>query len=340
MKVPKVRRLPSGNYRCRLRLGGEEISIIAATERECLSKARQVKADYLAGERASVACGATMKLLADRYVADRESVLSPSTVAGYKKIIKRYSHLHNRLPSSVRWQAEVNAAARKYAPKTVKNDFGFWGAVVRYAGLQMPDLRRPQIVQKDIIWLTPEQIPVFLDAIHGTRHELGALLALHGLRLSELLALEKGSVWGGQIYVRGAVVRGEHGLVEKPENKNAASRRAVPVMIPRLQELVDEAPDGKLYQYQPHTLYRAINRVCERAGLPKPGVHGLRHSFVSLCWHAGLSPLQTIALTGHGDIATMQRIYSHLSEADKKEGADLLRVFFAGKRPQNGHGKL
>jgi len=339
MKVPKVRRLPSGTYRCRLRLGGEEISITAPTERECLAKARQVKADYLAGERASVACGATMKLLADRYVADREAVLSPSTVAGYKKIIKRYPHLHNRQPASVRWQAEVNLAAKKYKPKTVKNDFGFWSSVVRYAGLQMPTLRLPQIVREEHAWLTAEQIPVFLDAIYGNPHELGALLALHGLRRSELLALDKGSIWGGTIYVRGAVVDGPDGLVEKPENKNTASRRAVPVMIPRLQELADAAPDGKLYQFKPNTLYRAINRVCKSAGLPEPGVHGLRHSFVSLCWHAGLSPLQTIALTGHGNIETMQRIYTHLSEADKKEGADLLRVFFSGQQPRNSHGK-
>ena len=331
MKIPKITRLPSGSYNCRLRLGGESISITAATERECRRKAQQVKADYLAGERHSVAHRGALKALAASYIEERRQVLSPSTVAGYNKIIDRYPHLHGKKPDDVRWQAEVSLAAKKYAPKTVRNDFGFWSSVVKYGGHDMPALRLPQIVREERPWLTPEQIPVFLDAMRGSPHELGALLALHGLRRSELMALDKGSVWGGNIYVRGAVVDGPDGLVEKPENKNTSSRRVVPVVIPRLQELVDAAPDGKLYRYQPHTLYRAINRACRSAGLPEVGVHGLRHSFVSLCWHVGLSPLQAADLCGHSKIDMTVRVYTHLSEADRDNGAKILGDFFRTK---------
>lgn len=329
MKTPKARKLPSGSWNLYLRIGGQKISITAPTERECVIKAQRIKADYLAGARGSEASASTIKELADRYIDERRGVLSPSTIAGYVKIRDRYEHLHNRHPLSVRWQAEASLAARKYAAKTVHNDFGFWASVLRSNGLSVPPIRLPQIVPSERSWLTPEQIPDFLEAMHGNKHELGALLALHGLRRSELLALEKGSIWGGSIYVRGAIVPGEDGLVAKKENKNAASRRSVPVLIPRLQQLVDAAPDGKLYQYGPHALYNAINRACEKACLPLVGVHGLRHSFASLCYHVGLSERQTMALGGWSDPSTMRKIYTHLSEADRDKGADVLRAYFA-----------
>lgn len=329
MKVPKAAKLPSGSWNIYLRLGGQGISVTAYSEKECVAKARQIKADYLAGNRVE-RINETCKSLAERYINERRAVLSPSTVYGYEKILLRYPAIHSLQASSVRWQAEVSKAAKRYSPKTVRNDFGFWSSVLRSAGITMPPIRLPQIVREERPWLTPEQIPAFLEAIRGSKHELGALLALHGLRRSELLALEKGSVWGGKIFVRGAVVMGPDGFVEKKENKNASSRRTVPVLIPRLQELVDKAPDGKLYPFTPPALYKAVNRICEKSGLPLVGVHGLRHSFVSVCWHAGLSPLQTISLTGHSDLATMQRIYTHLSEADREAGADMLKAYFAG----------
>lgn len=329
MKIPKARKLASGSWNIYLRIGGQNVSITAPTERECRIKAQRIKADYCAGIKAQEASRSTVKALADQYIDERRGVLSPSTIAGYVKIRDRYEHLHNRHPLSVRWQAEASLAARKYTAKTVHNDFGFWASVLRSNGLPVPPIRLPQIVPSERSWLTPEQIPAFLEAMHGNKHELGALLALHGLRRSELLALEKGSIWGGSIYVRGAVVPGEDGLVAKPENKNAASRRSVPVLIPRLQELVDAAPDGKLYSYGPHALYNAINRACEKACLPLVGVHGLRHSFASLCYHVGLSERQIMALGGWSDPTTMRKIYTHLSEADRDKGADVLRAYFA-----------
>lgn len=328
MKVPKAHKLPSGAWNIYLRLGGEGISITAYSEKECIAKARQIKADYLAGnrlERSNETCNS----LAERYINERRAVLSPSTVYGYEKILLRYPALHSLPAASVRWQAEVSRAAKQYSPKTVRNDFGFWSSVLRSAGITMPPIRLPQIVREERPWLTPEQIPAFLEAIRGSKHEIGALLALHGLRRSELLALEKGSVWGGKIFVRGSVVMGPDGFVEKQENKNTASRRTVPVLIPRLQELVDKAPDGKLYPFTPPALYKAVNRMCEKSGLPLVGVHGLRHSFASLCYHVGLSERQTMALGGWSDPSTMRRIYTHLSETDRDNGAEILRAYFA-----------
>ena len=68
----------------------------------------------------------------------------------------------------------------------------------------------------------------------------------------------------------------DNNLTQKDTNKNETSRRTVPIMIPRLREMLPEAitaaGDGALVQGSLNTLYVQINRVCGAAGLPRVGV--------------------------------------------------------------------
>ena len=47
MKIPKAKKMSSGNYFIRLRLGGEEICITEPTEKECIRQAQFIKSEYL-----------------------------------------------------------------------------------------------------------------------------------------------------------------------------------------------------------------------------------------------------------------------------------------------------
>ena len=49
-----------------------------------------------------------------------------------------------------------------------------------------------------------------------------------------------------------------------------------------------------------------FNRICRKNGLPEIGVHGLRHSFVSLAYHLGWSELTTMQIAGYSDYNTMK----------------------------------
>ena len=55
MKVPKPRKLSSGNWYIYLRLGGEGVSITETTEKKCIRAAQVIKAKYLAGKREKAA---------------------------------------------------------------------------------------------------------------------------------------------------------------------------------------------------------------------------------------------------------------------------------------------
>ena len=89
MKLPKAKKLPSGNWFIRLRLGGEEIPITETTEKKAIDKARMIKAEYKAGVRqAKNRETRTVRQICKAYLASRRSVLSPSTVRGYTTIIR------------------------------------------------------------------------------------------------------------------------------------------------------------------------------------------------------------------------------------------------------------
>ena len=87
MKIPKAKKLPSGNYCIELRLGGERYSITRRTEKECRQAAQLIKAEHLAGKKIEAAPKApekvTLEDAIDRFIAKRDNVLSPSTVLLY-----------------------------------------------------------------------------------------------------------------------------------------------------------------------------------------------------------------------------------------------------------------
>ena len=336
--MPKARKLKSGKWFIQLRLGGESIPVTESTERKCEAAARLIKAGHMAGSRESRPGSPelTLRQAADMYIRSRDNVLSPATVRGYCTI--RDNRFQSVMEKPVRsitdWQAVCNAEAALCSAKTLKNAWGFLSSALVYAGYKMPKAKLPQVVRKESLWLDPEQIPIFIKAIEGEPCEAQMLLALHGLRRSEIFAVtgwEKVDLDSGVIHVRGAVVPDERNrFVHKETNKNAASRRTVPIMIPRLKTLLEEKKKaGKpIVSVSPNTIRIRINKACAQNGLPEVGVHGLRHSFASLCYHLGLSERETMELGGWSDAGTMRKIYIHLASKSKAKAANKVSEFF------------
>lgn len=178
----------------------------------------------------------------DTYIANRNAVLSPSTIRGYKTIRKtRFSNMMDRSLSDIsddEWQIACNAEAKLCSAKTLKNAWGFIASVLLDAtGRQPPKVKLPQVVQNERPFLEPEQIRPFIESVNGTAVEVPALLALSSLRRSEIMALrwENIDLKNRTIRVKGAAVfNSENKLEHKPENKNRSSARTIPIMIDEL----------------------------------------------------------------------------------------------------------
>lgn len=334
VKIPKARQLRSGAWNIELRAEGE--SITAATAELCEAKARAIRAGFIAAKKAAPRM--TVDDAMRKYIESRE-LLSPSTLRGYEAIRRtRFQAIRDKDISAVDWQKAINAEAKTCSPKTLKNAWGLLSSALKQAGVDAGNVTLSAVASDEQPWLDYEQIKTFRAAVAGEPCELGALLALHSLRRSEIYALTAANVDlnKGLLYVRGAAVLNAAGeLTQKDTNKNDTSRRTVPIMMPRLRELLPEAMkaagDAALVQGGINTLYTQINRVCEAAGLPLVGVHGLRRSFASLAYHLRWSELETMRVGGWSDFQTMRKIYTKLAAQDESEAARKMERFYSGE---------
>lgn len=334
MKVPEPRKLKSGTWFIQMRLGGASVPVSAATRTECIRQAEKIKADYRNGKRPQPARACvTLRSAIEQYIQVRENVKSPETIRGYYVILsKRFQGYMDTDIRKIQYQRMINDEAAKVATKTLYNAWGLVSSSIQAAGMARPNVSLPEKQTPVHNFLTYDQILIFVDAIRGTDVEIPALLALHSLRRSEICALDWAQLRGQEITVAGALVYDKDGnKVRKKTNKNATSRRTVPIMIPRLQELVDLHADdiGPVATVAPNTIYRQVNRVCAARGLPLVGVHGLRHSFASLCYHLGVPMLITMRLGGWKTDRIPREIYTHLADADIANQVDAIRTFYS-----------
>lgn len=331
MKMPKATKLKSGSWRVQIRVNGRSYSITRPTKAEAEHDAMKMRLELDEKHEEDLKYGPTFSEAIDTYVAKRVNIVSPSTILGYRAIQRNYFQdiMDERITAQIDWQGIINRDAGKLSAKTLKNAYGLIKAVYRDNGMTAPDVRLPQVIRNERPFLNPDEIPVFLDAIKGRTCEVAALLALHGLRRSEILALEKKDIKDGFIFVNGAAVFDEnHNLVKKKENKTKNSKRVVPVMYQRLSDLIEALPDGPIVTVGADQLGKRINVQCRRAGLPEVGVHGLRHTFASLGLHTGMNAHELMRLGGWSDINTMNRIYTHVYERSLTAKTNAMGQFF------------
>lgn len=333
LKIPTARKLPSGTWFIQLRIDGQSTPVSGESEDEVIAMAMAIKAGIIKAKKAPKKLKLTQAI--DEYIESRTNALSPSTIRGYRAIQKgRFKTLMNRDVSTLtqdQCQRAVNTEAKLCSAKTLLNAWRFIQSVIREATGENITVRLPQVKPNEHPYLSPKQIPVFVDAVKGTSIEIPALLALSSLRRSELLNLKWENIdfENGVIQVSGAAVYGEEGLVRRELNKNSSSTRIVPIIPPLKSALKTAKRKGEyVVNLSPSALFQHINAVCERNGLPKVGVHGLRHSFASLAYHLDLPEKVTMEIGGWSNDQTMRKIYTHIAQSDITERAKELTKFF------------
>ena len=336
MKIPKINKLPSGNYNVTLRLDGEVISITRSTPAECRQEAQLIKSEYLAGKRQKISTAAkqmTLREAQERYVEKYKAALSPSTVRSYTIYCrKRFEDYQNKKLPDIIWQEMINKELEAVSQKTVKNAWGLVSASLKDLKYPIPDVKLAAVPVNEIPFLQPEEIKPFCEAVKGRSYEIPALLELHGLRLSEVRGLDWKNVdlITDTITIKESRVRGVNGDVNKNTNKNQSSSRTVPIMIPQLHDALNSVENkvGLVAKIGSNTLLDDVKRACNRARITEVTNHGLRHSFASLCFYLKIQDRQIQEWGGWKDKATLHKIYIRLTAKGQSEAKDSFTNFF------------
>lgn len=326
--VPKPhRRSSDGLWTAQMMINGNRFYVDPQpSEAKYYAAARALKAHILENEKHPLRI--TLGAAIDEYISSNSEIFSASTIRGYE------AHRRARFPAymdkqicDIDWQKMLNDEAVRKAPKTVRNGWGLVTAALRSRGYVFPRINLPKVADPDEPWFDYKQIPVFLDAIAGQPCEFQALCALHSLRASEISALQPGSITENGIKVRGAVVMDSNNkLVRKSTNKTYRSARTVPIMIPRILEIL---PEGKEWTpVHPNTLASQIKAVCRAAGLPELACQGLRRTFCSLAYYLDWDEMTTMQIGGWTNIQTVHKHYAKLSEGKKNVSVKKMERFY------------
>ena len=332
--VPKAVQLPSGQWRIQLRK--EKISVTAKTPEACERKAIEARKQWLKDEEAGLHVEpekiVTLGEVVDSYIDSRRSTRAISTIDGYENIRRNRFQPYMKLDAAnIDYQQMIDDEILSgKSAKTIYNAWGLCRPALKANKIEFDSPVLPRMRKSDRNWLDYNQIQVFLKAIEGEPCELGALLALHSLRRSELFGLRPQDYDKKQqlIHIRGAMVSVSSGWIRTDYNKTDTSRRDVPVIIPRLMVLLNQVDRGKDYIIgdSQKNLYREINKICKAVSLPETGLHGLRHSFASLAYHLNWKKLSTQQIGGWRNSRILDEIYTH--NADLEADLKAMREYF------------
>lgn len=214
---------------------------------------------------------------------------------------------------------------------------------------------------REIKVLTPEQQKSFIAALVAHELEMLFLTALGtGLRLGEILGLK----WSDIDFNTGTLTvnrtlqrvteidrngnRKSKVIEQVPKTKN--SIRTIPIPNNILTKLKDHKIQQSKNKLQLGELYSNNDYVfCDNLGYPiddkRPNrnlkslltklnieplkFHGLRHTYATRLFEAGVPPKTVQVLMGHYDISITLDIYTHVMENTKLEAVDKLNEIFA-----------
>lgn len=331
---PTPVRLPSGSWRCQIMVQGRRISVVDSDPEVAHTKALAIKNGILQEHKSPASM--TVGEMIDRYIESKDSVLSPATIAGYKRI--RKNALQDLMPlvlsalTQERVQRSINAMAREKSPKSVRNAHGLLSAALE---MYYPDfaLRTtlPQKQPHQISIPDVDEIGAILAAAQGTKMELPVLLAMWmGLRASEIRGLTWGDIDGDMLHVRQAIVEGEDGPVLKKTKTFSGDRY---IRIPKhIRAVLDAQPktDEYIVHLSGQAMYKRFSRLCDKAGLPHYRFHDLRHTAASVAMAIGVPNTYTQERMGHKTDHMLKTTYLHTMRSKRSQYDEMIDKTFEG----------
>ena len=285
-----------------------------------------------------------------------EPGVKPSTLAGYKDIIKRlftpaFGHYNISDIVTGHLQAFVADRLKSVSAKTVTNEIVVMKEMFKHAqrwGYLKHNpaeyVERPRTTKSEIEILSPDEVDKMLGKANA--HYRLAFLSdfLTGMRAGELWGLQWADIdWNSKrIYVRRSLWKGQF---QTPKSKCSIRKIDIPEML--IQELkkwklacpinehdlVFPSPEGKLSQHD-NVVKRYFNSALRQAGLRQVSFHSLRHSNASMRIQAGQNIKYVQTQMGHASINITLDIYGHLfNDADfNRQQVELLEHSFKSVR--------
>lgn len=333
MKIPKPRKLPSGNWFIQLRIDGDSVSITEETEDLCIAKAMAIKTGLIKAKKKPPS--KTVGKAIDEYIEQRNNLLSPSTIRSYKNIRKfRFPTLMNKDVNALTKaavQSAINTEALSIKPKTLANSWGLVkSAISEYISFDTSKLLLPVIEPRKVTVYSADELSKLFAAVKDDDIEIAILLAAClGLRRSEILGLkyESFNKDSGTISISSARVPDENNDLVEKGTKTLKSTR----MLPCPKFILDKIGEGEGYLYDEHKqnyLRERLRSICAANELPDISLHELRHTNASIMLLLNIPDKYAMERGGWSNTQTMKKIYQHTMDDHRKLSDEAVNSYF------------
>lgn len=313
-----IEKLPSGNYRIKQMVNG--VTYRATVDHKPSDKeAHLLIAGAMAKKGVAISSNMPFKQACEAYIESKSNILSPSSVRGYKGIIKQFSDSFGNTSLDILTkpmvQTEVNRYSADHSPKSTSNFSGFIVSVLKYYGNDIENITLPQKEKKSPYIPTEEEVKRIFNAFKGSVYEAPILLSGMGLRKSEVCALQITDLSEDNILtINKAKVQGADNKWVVKSTKTTDSTRTV-VLPPYLADLIRK--QGFIYNGYPNVLYVKLTQMQDKLGIPRFSFHKMRHFFASYMHDLGYSDKQIQEMGGWKTDRVMKTVYTHAMEMEQ-----------------------
>jgi integrase len=330
----KAKKLPSGNWRVQAFIGtdpttGRKIrkSFTARTKREAEYRA----AEFLQTQNYRYISGTVEEAL-HSYLRNRENILSPTSIRGYKVYVNALKPLWPYKIENVTSQLVqgfINDYAAKHSPKTVRCCYSLLLSSVKVFNPNINlEVRLP--AKKPLKYNVPtdNDIKRMLESSHGNLKKAIELAAFGTLRRGEVCALKWDDIAGNKIHVHSDMVKGlDNKWILKDMPKNATSDRYIVLPDFVIEDLKAKASEREITSTEfvitcnPQTIYVRFHNLMKELGM-EYRFHDLRHYAASLMHSIGIPNQYIQKVGGWSNDAILNSVYRNTLLDKEKQFTD------------------
>lgn len=300
----------------------------------------------------------TFQMLFDDFIAYKNKRVKQCTVRNYTNVYK--SILKARIiDEGAQVESLTNRKAQQITDKIsehfknetpyitmLKNLFSYAVKIeiIEKNPFQNVDRIRKESKQEKKNSFTRDELRAFLIACDELKNKqfsaLFHLLAFTGMRQGEARALK----WK-DIDLKGKTVSINKTVSVDRENKEfiessaktKGSNRVITLsddIVSRLAAIKRNRNENELVFYDrqnkliaPSSLRYNMKKACEAAGVDYIGLHGLRHTFVSLAIESGIEPLEVAHIVGHSSLDMIMKVYDTFTNTRSEQATEQFQTY-------------
>ena len=281
----------------------------------------------------------TLREAMEAYIASKNNVLSPSTVAGYRRIVahrfKSLMDLKIRDLEKSDYQKAVNDEAAQHSPKTVLNAVGLLTASLSLQRIDVSGLTLPQEKKIEVVIPTDDEMQLLCAESEKWNISLPVHLAAYmGLRRSEICALDLRkdfNLKNNTVRIDKAIVVDENNerVLKGTKTKNSTRTLSIPgIVLPVLKTSIE----NNYTMPTPAALDARFIKMKRSIDLDHITFHSLRHYFASTLVVLNIPDFYALKLMGHGTDLMLKTVYQHVRQDYMNQVSSKMDDFFSSKK--------